>query len=375
MSRFLVFTFIGLLLGSPGPAVASSADLSGSPVARHAPGHLIEAHPKYAVEWWYVTGHLRLAGAPRAFGFEGTFFRFDTGYRHPPNLPRSAWEPATVLSFHGAISDFSKKRFVWRETVGRRFRNSASLREKPFAIALNGNRLEFTGDSRRFSLHLSEEVSGVLLDLDLSGSEPPLWQDPSGTLRTGPGKKDWAYYYSHPSLTVTGRMGKVGKRNDIRWRVVSGKAWLDHEWTHQLMGSKQTGWIWLGARLPEGGALMIFQMEEHGHPDEFRGGTYRAGKAGPVQWLRSSAVTIVPVRYWKSPQTGICYPSLIRVSIGASGRGFLIRPRFDGQELTGSVPYWEGAVQLEDPVTKGFRGEGYLELTGYDKADRGSCPG
>ncbi len=362
-------------MGPTGDAVAISANLSAIPVVRQTPGRLLEGHPEYAVEWWYLTGHLRLTGVPRAFGFEGTFFKFETGYRHPRNLPRSSWEPKTVLSFHGAISDFAKNRFLWRETAGRRFRNSAFLQEQPFAIALYGNRLEYTGDSRRFSLHLSEEVSGVLLDLDLSGSEPPLWQDPSGVLRTGPGEKDWAYYYSQPSLTVRGRIGNVGKNNEILWRTVSGKAWLDHEWTHQMMGSNQTGWIWLGARLLEGKTLMIFQMEDHGHPDAFRGGTYQVGTKGPVRWLGSSAVTIVPVRYWKSPRTGICYPSLIQVSIGSSGRTFLIRPRLDDQELKGSVPYWEGAVTLEDPVTKSYQGEGYLELTGYDKTDRAICPG
>lgn len=370
---FMCFLLGILVTAGYGPARASMPALN--PESKTPPERLLEAHPSYSVEWWYVTGRLRLSGSSKPYGFEGTFFRFATGYRHPTGLSGSPWEPDTVLSFHGAVSDLSEKRFFFRETLGRRFRTSATVHSRPFIVSLNGNRLESTTKEKHLSLHLTEEVSDVLLDLDLKGIGPPLWQAPSGALKTGPGAGDRAYYYSYPALTVSGRIGRVGPEGAVDWKRLSGKAWLDHEWTRQMMGAKQTGWIWLGARLPDQGALMAFQMEEHGRPDAFRGGTYRNGRTKNVLWLGASDVSISPLRYWKSPKTGICYPSVLRVSAGPGGLDFIVRPDLDDQELKGSVPYWEGAVRLEDPVTKAPRGEGYLELTGFDKAKPGKCPG
>lgn len=370
---FACLLLVILVAAGSDPARASAHD--SNPEAETPPDRLLEPHPSYSVEWWYITGHLRLSGSSKPYGFEGTFFRFSTGYRHPTGLPDSPWEPDTVLSFHGAVSDLSGKRFFFRETLGRCFRKSASVQNRPFIISLNGNRLKYTGTGRHFSLHLTEGVSDVLLDLDLEGNGPPLWQAPSGALKTGPGAGDRAYYYSYPALKVSGRIGRVGPEGGVDWKSLTGKAWLDHEWTRQMMGAKQTGWIWLGARLPEHGALMAFQMEEHGRPDAFRGGTYRNGKTGNVRWLGPSDVSIAPIRYWKSPKTGICYPSILRISAGLSGPDFIVRPDLDDQELKGSLPYWEGAVRLEDPLTKASRGEGYLELTGFDKVEPGKCPG
>ena len=72
-------------------------------------------------------------------------------------------------------------------------------------------------------------------------------------------------------------------------------------------------------------------------------------------------VSMRPLRWWKSPRTGVAYPVSMQVN------DLRLEPLMDDQELdarasVGTI-YWEGAVRA-------FRdreevGRGYLELTGY----------
>jgi predicted secreted hydrolase len=85
-------------------------------------------------------------------------------------------------------------------------------------------------------------------------------------------------------------------------------------------------------------------------------------KAGGIHYA-PPGVSMRPLRWWKSPRTGVQYPVSMQVN------DLRLEPLMDDQELdarasTGTI-YWEGAVRA-------FRekeevGRGYLELTGYWK--------
>lgn len=369
---FLAGTFFSLSTVST-EAIAAGLPVSGKD--NPPSGSSMEAHPGYSIEWWYLTGRLHLAGEPQDKGFEGTFFRFETGYRHPPDLPPSPWEPRTILSFHGAFTDPSRKLFQWTETTGRTFRNSVSLHSVPLKVVFDGNRLVFHKDPLhrgRFSLHLLEQVKDRILDLTLSGDGEPLREGKGGKLVTGPGPNDWAWYLTYPSLSVSGRIGTVSHGAISDWKAVEGVAWFDHEWTHAMLGQGQTGWIWLGGRIRNGGSLMAFEMQRHGRADRFRGGTLKKRGANPV-WLGPGEIRFQVLSMWRSPHTGICYPHRILVSLPGQKKRFLIRPVFPDQELGGAPSYWEGAVRMLDPVSEQSVGEGYLELTGFARAHPGQC--
>ncbi|MHB8421800.1 MAG: lipocalin family protein [Leptospirales bacterium] len=355
------------------PAMASPRSVSGE--EHLSSGDWMTAHPGYSIEWWYLTGRLHLAGKSQSEGFEGTFFRFETGYRHPPGLPSSPWEPRNVLSFHGAFTDPSRKLFQWTETMGRTFRKSVSLRPAPLKILFDANRLVFHQDllhPGRFSLHLVEQVKDRVLDLTLNGHGDPLWEGKGGKLVTGPGPDDWAWYLTYPSLSVSGRIGRVSHGTISDWKAVDGVAWFDHEWTHAMLGQGQTGWIWLGGRMRTGARLMAFEMQRHGRPDRFRGGTFRKKGDSPV-WLGPEGVRFRVLSTWRSPHTGRCYPHRILITLPGQKKRFLIRPVIPDQELGGSPSYWEGAVRILDPVSEKPVGEGYLELTGFVRLAQGRC--
>ncbi len=371
-----VLLILGIILWTGiHPMLSWSAPLPPGAEKSLAVPLLMDPHAGYAIEWWYLTGRITVSGESRADGFEGTFFRFETGYRHPKDLSPSPWEPKTVLSFHGAFTDRSRPTFLWTESMGRTFRRSAAVGGRPLKITLRSSRLEFhrdPHDPERFSLHLLEQVKDRVLDLTLSGQGAPLWESSTGKLVTGPGRNDWAWYFSYPSLKVSGRIGTVAHGTVEKWKPVTGVAWFDHEWTRAVLGKGQSGWIWLGGRIGKKTALMAFEMQKKGHPDRFKGGTFKQEGKSPV-WLGSGDIRFRVLSTWRSPHTTICYPGQVLVTLPSQNKAFLIRPIAADQELGGVPSYWEGSVRILDPVSQKPMGEGYLELTGFPRSAPGEC--
>ena len=150
---------------------------------------------------------------------------------------------------------------------------------------------------------------------------------------------------------------------------VTGRAWLDHEWSSELLPDEGQGWDWIGVNLDDGSALMAFRLRDPHNQALWSAASVRQGN-GSAEILPAEAVAFEPLRHWQSPRTGITYPVEWRVRLGR--RELLLRPLMDDQELdsrrsTGAI-YWEGAVRLSE----GGRevGRGYLEMTGYGERIR-----
>ena len=115
--------------------LGSAFVLSSAQAAENGPPEgVFRNHGSYPIEWWYLTGRIRVPGHPGRDGFEGTFFRFNTSWQHPAGRPPSPWEPSRILSFHGAYSDTLHHHFRSTEILSRTFRQAVSLRKKPFRI-------------------------------------------------------------------------------------------------------------------------------------------------------------------------------------------------------------------------------------------------
>ena len=195
--------------------------------------------------------------------------------------------------------------------------------------------------------------------LALRPDGPPLLNGAAGFSRKGPDPRQASYYYSRPRLAVSGSVSLDGRE-----QTVAGSAWLDHEWSSELLPEGAQGWDWVGINLDDGGALMAFRMRGTDGRALWAAATLQAG-GGAAQVLAPEAVAFEPGRTWRSPRTGIVYPVTWRLQVGA--RAFELAPLLDDQELdsrgsTGAV-YWEGAVRLLEAGRE--RGRGYLEMTGY----------
>ncbi|PKO88280.1 MAG: carotenoid 1,2-hydratase, partial [Betaproteobacteria bacterium HGW-Betaproteobacteria-12] len=200
--------------------------------------------------------------------------------------------------------------------------------------------------------------------LELRPDGPPLLNGASGFSQKAADPRHASYYYSRPQLAVAGSVMLAGRQ-----LPVSGRAWLDHEWSSELLHEGAQGWDWIGINLDDGGALMAFRLRQADGTPLWAAATWRPAD-GAVQVLATDAVSFLPQRQWRSPRTGIAYPVEWQLRIGA--RQFVLTPLFDDQELdsrrsTGAI-YWEGAVRLSEAERE--IGRGYLEMTGYAEAIR-----
>jgi predicted secreted hydrolase len=150
---------------------------------------------------------------------------------------------------------------------------------------------------------------------------------------------------------------------------VMGRAWLDHEWSEELLHPDAVGWDWIGMNLADGSALTAFQLRTKAGAALWDGGSFRHPAMGldqPPHVFSPGEVIFRPVRYWVSPLTGARYP--VEWLVRTPADIYTVRAIVDNQELdsrasTGAV-YWEGLSELLDSHGKTV-GRGYLEMTGY----------
>jgi predicted secreted hydrolase len=319
--------FLGLLPLLGYPALASGQKVS---YPRVVPGKRFEfprdhgAHPQYRVEWWYVTGWL-----DEPLGFQITFFR---ARPEDETANPSRFTPRQILFAHAALSDPKRGRLLHDQRAARAgFSLAEAELERTgvwiddWSLLLEGRRYQARIAAREFDFDFTFLADQLVL------------QGEAGFSRKGHRAEEASYYYSRPHMDV------VGKLNG---RAVSGKAWLDHEWSSAYLAPEASGWDWTGINLLDGRSLTAFRMRNKA------GGTHFA--SGPE---------MKPLRFWKSPRTGVDYPVAMQVG------ELRLEPLMDDQELdsrlsTGTI-YWEGAVTAYN--NKNAVGRGYLELTGYWK--------
>lgn len=318
------------------------------------------AHPDFRTEWWYATGWLNLPdGSP--LGFQSTFFRVRTGIGE--NNP-SAFAPRQLLLAHAAIADPRLGRLRHDQRIARASRSS-QLARAGFATGRTSVRIgdwRFDQTNDRYLAEVQGEDFAYTLALVPNGR--PMLNGVSGFSMKAPQAQHASYYYSRPQLEVSGTVTLDGRR-----QPVTGRAWLDHEWSSELLPTTAQGWDWVGINFSDGSALMAFQLRRQDGTPLWAAATFMA-PGGETQTFRPDEIVFEPLRRWQSPRTGITYPIEWRLRVGP--RTFALRPLIDDQELdshhtTGNV-YWEGAVRvLEDDQE---RGRGYLEMTGYGERIR-----
>lgn len=349
-------TFVGLSLAAI-PLRAFAVDYP--PVVR---GHQLTfphdhgAHPDFRTEWWYVTG-IVVDRENEALGVQVTFFRNRPGVAE---ALQSRFAPRQLVFAHAAVAEQKHGRLRHDQRAARAVFGLAGAAEESTRAWLDDWSLALDGDTYVARIPARE----FAFDLRFRSTQPLLLQGHEGYSRKGPLPKQASYYYSRPQLEVSGRVAVDG-----RVREVTGRAWLDHEWSSEYMPEGAVGWDWIGINLDDGGALMAFRMRNRTGGALWGGGARRDAQ-GRDRAFSPEEVWFEPQRTWRSPRTGYEYP--VAFVVRAGGIHYVIEPMMDDQELdsslsTGTV-YWEGAVRASvdgRPV-----GRGYLELTGYGGALR-----
>ena len=314
------------------------------------------AHPAYRTEWWYVTGIVQ-DGAREELGVQVTFFRSRPGVAE---VSPSRFAPKQLVLAHAAVADIKHGRLRHDQRAARAAFDLAGAAEDTTRTWVDDWSLVLDGATYAARIAARE----FAFDLRFRATQPILLQGDAGFSRKGPLVEQASHYYSRPQLEVTGRIEIAGRARDV-----TGRAWLDHEWSSEYMAASAIGWDWIGINLDDGGALMAFRMRTN-VGEQLWGGGSRRGADGRTETFGPEAVRFTPRRSWTSPRTSITYP--VEFDVHAGGVDYVVTPMMDDQELdslasTGTV-YWEGAVRL---LRDGRQvGRGYLELTGYGGALR-----
>ena len=344
LRRNLLLGGAASLVGLSGPATALQPKTLLFPRDRGA-------HPDFTTEWWYVTGRAESAG--RLFGFQITFFRSRVG---STQAMTSRFAARQLMFAHAAITDVQGQKLWHDQRIARAGFDVAFASEQDMDIKLRDWTLKANG--KQITADLSSSNFGM--KLQFNETQEVILQGINGLSRKGPEEKQASYYYSQPQMAVTGSL-----RVQAKTFAVSGTAWLDHEWSQEILAPGVVGWDWIGMNLLDGSALTAFRLRAKDGSAVWDGGSFRSASQSLYVFSRGEVI-FRPTRFWKSPLSQTSYP--VEWIVRTPADFYTVRALLDNQELdsrqsTGAI-YWEGLSELIDGNGKKV-GYGYLEMTGY----------
>ncbi|MGY2461791.1 lipocalin-like domain-containing protein [Vreelandella sulfidaeris] len=329
------------------------------------------AHPDYRIEWWYLTANLEdNDGDP--LGLQWTLFR--QALMPPSERPApTPWAADQLWMAHMAISQGEQHQVA--ERFGRSHSQAplntlqdsqAGVISSPFHAWLDDWQLKASeeADGNDFN-HLTltaysgEGASRFGYTLKLAAEGPLVLHGEAGFSQKAANGQG-SMYYSQPFWQITGDVTLHGET-----KTVSGRGWLDREWSSQLLDARQSGWDWFSIHLDAGHKLMAFQLRGGGDGEE--GSNYRSGTwitpQGQTTSLTNADITMTPLA--TSVVAGRYIPTRWRLEVPSVDVDVNVEAPYANRWMTTSVPYWEGEVEVSDRASGEPRGEGYLEMTGY----------
>jgi predicted secreted hydrolase len=309
------------------------------------------AHPGFRTEWWYITGGVQAGG--RTFGFQVTFFRSRV---EGTQQMQSRFAAKQLLFAHAAVTDVQAGRLVHDQRIARAGFGIAEAAEDDGRLRLR----DWSLVREASAWHAVVPAGEFALDLRCAPTQPVLLQGDHGLSRKGPQPQQASYYYSEPQLAVTGRLTVQGRALEV-----TGKAWMDHEVSDEILSPEAAGWDWIGMNLDDGSALMSFRIRRKDGSTVWDGGSFRSAK-GDLYVASPGETEFRAQRRWTSPLSNASYP--VEWMVRTPADIYTVRALVDNQELdsrgsTGAI-YWEGLSELLDGNGRRV-GRGYLEMTGY----------
>lgn len=336
-----------VLLCLPLPALAQGFAGLGSNAgdfAQPAPETMLQfpadhgAHPAFRIEWWYLTANLTGPDGT-AYGLQWTLFRSALAPHDG-----EGWQPPQLWMGHAAVTT-PKAHFV-AERLARGGIGQAGVQAAPFSAWIDDWAMQGQDLDR---LRLTASGSDFAYDVGLVATGPLVLHGQNGySVKSAAGQA--SHYYSQPFFDVAGSLtlpeGTV---------PVTGKAWLDREWSSQPLAQDQTGWDWFSLSFDTGEKLMGFVLRG---ATDFTAATWIAAD-GSATALPDGAFAATPLA--QHAVAGRDVPVEWRVRLAERGVDVTVQALNPEAWMATSVPYWEGPVQVSGSHT----GVGYLEMTGY----------
>lgn len=299
------------------------------------------AHPRYRIEWWYLTSNL--AGADGTdYGIQWTLFRSALA----PDGPSSGWATPQAWLAHAALTTPDIHHAA--ERLARGGIGQAGVRAEPFAAWLDDWSIEGPSLS---DIRVTARADSFAYDLSFEAGGPFVPQGDGGySVKSAAGQA--SYYYSQPFYEGGGTLTVEGREI-----AVTGRAWLDREWSSQPLAEDQTGWDWFSLHLDTGDKVMGFLLRST-DGGSFSSATWIAPDGTPTPF-GDGHFAATPRGHTRIE--GARVPTDWTVTLpdrGLDARVIAINP--DALNRLGTR-YWEGPVR----VSGSHGGIGYLEMTGY----------
>jgi len=308
------------------------------------------AHDGYRIEWWYVTANLTASdGTP--MGLQWTLFRNAL----TPGLDQSqdrgsGWSEPVIWMGHAAVT--SPSYHLSAERFGRGGVGQAGVTvDNAFDAWIDDWSLKNANGPSFKTLRATASGERFSYDVMLNTNQLPVLQGDQGySVKSDNGQA--SHYYSQPFYSVSGTVTVDGQ--DVE---VTGKAWLDREWSSQFLSGDQTGWDWFSLHLENGEKVMLFQLRG-GDGDAFYSGNHILPD-GKTQQLSRGAIIVIPQQQTRI--NGRKVPTGWRVEIPELDLNVTTRAINRKAMMETLFSYWEGPISFSGS----HDGVGYLEMTGY----------
>lgn len=302
-------------------------------------------HPEYRIEWWYLTANLSDDDG-HEYGVQWTLFRSALA-----PTEREGWQSPQLWMGHAGLT--TADAHFHAERLARGGIGQAGVRADPFEAFIDNWSLTSLGigDDAFDSLSVTATGDAFAYDLQLRATGPLVLQGDKGySVKSAAGQA--SYYYSQPFFEVSGTLnlphGEV---------PVSGRGWLDREWSSQPLSETQTGWDWVSLHFDTGEKLMGFRLRDR-QSAPFTSATWIDADGTPTPFT-DGAITLTPLS--QTNVEGRLVPTSWRVRLPDKSVDVEITPVNPQSWMAVSFPYWEGPMK----ISGSHGGRGYLEMTGY----------
>jgi len=329
--------------------------------ARDAPQEPREA-------WWRVFGHLHTPDG-RRFDVSASFFRFAVPHGRTRGGVRSAWQSDALVPATFVVVDERARRaypFTRLERTSLGLARFESMRPDIGVgdWSLEGN-VAAAWRRRRFTLHVA--AADVALELQQMPLKPPVRYGEDGTVHTGSCAACEAREEAYTRLSAHGALTLNGQHY-----ALAGMTWIDHESSSHELARDDAGWDRFAFQLDDGRDLDLRLVRRRDGKASFSSsGIIVAADGRPTRLHAGDFIVENPLHTrWRSPRTGIAYPSLWEVIVPRADIDLAVVPPLQDQEISASdgPSYYDGTVDVERaPAPGGDPGRGYVELSGYDR--------
>ncbi|ABV38559.1 conserved hypothetical protein [Shewanella sediminis HAW-EB3] len=316
-----------------------------------------QPHEGFRQEWWYLTANLKTEqGKP--LGLQWTQFRIALS---PPDrsleqlTDSRGWATDQLYMAHSAVT--TQTSHLASERWSRAHPQLAGVDTSPFTVKLDNWQWQSQGEAL-FPASLTVSDNKFAYRLTLSTHSPYQLQGERGFSIKSADCSVASYYYSQPFIEVEGWVTpekNSENEGDSERQRVSGKAWLDREWSSQFLNRSQQGWDWFSLRLNDGSTLMLFQLRGAQNFYSAR----RMFVNGSGHNIESGMIQMTAIDWHRIGDNH--YPVSWKIAIPSEQIEITTHSLNPNANMPLSVSYWEGPIKIQGSHS----GEGYMELTGY----------